>query len=93
MPGLDGKSAFEVNCYRDPVKGVVLHLRRFVLGEDGKVTTDSQEDKVVVLDKPPAGKPALGQDSLLLPLSNGDVARFRLPPEPGLQVNGDRAGG
>jgi outer membrane protein assembly factor BamB len=86
LPGRDGKSAYEVAC---PGSGTHLVIRRFVADADGrKLAADPDGEKSVELPAAPAGAPAVGVASLLLPLADGTLLRVPLPPDPGGAVTG-----
>jgi hypothetical protein len=75
-PGADGMSAYEVAAVGkgDQLK---LLLRRFELDRKAN-KIELKDDRLLEISSPPAGLPAIGPDSLLLPLEEGIVLRVPL---------------
>src|SRR5262249_21171630 len=75
QPGGDGETAYAVSF---PGNGNTLLMRRFWV-EGGKTVSLDKDAVRVQTPTPPQGTPAVGSDSVLVPLRDGSLFRARLP--------------
>ena len=80
----DGNALYELSS---PEKSTALTVRKYRRGDEREPSLMLEKEKTVNLPAPLAGRPAVGEHYILLPLADGSMQRLPLP------LNGDALAG